>query len=100
MQGIVFIGSGKIAFGKLSQALDYGALTLQIEGDFDACLQRVRQVADKLGRPQSFVAKYEGGDLMQVRQGISRYGRGVIVPSCPCASGMQNISRCRSPSFI
>jgi hypothetical protein len=35
MQGIVFIGSGKISFGKLSQALDYGALTLQIQGDFD-----------------------------------------------------------------
>ncbi len=49
MQGIVFIGSGKIAYGKLSQALDYGALTLQIEGDFDACMRRVRQVADKLG---------------------------------------------------
>ncbi|GMV98615.1 MAG: threonine synthase [Phycisphaerae bacterium] len=49
MQGIVFIGSGKIAYGKLSQALDYGALTLQIEGDFDACLRRVRQVADRLG---------------------------------------------------
>ncbi len=49
MQGIVFIGSGKIAFGKLSQALDYGALTLQIEGDFDACLRRVRQVSDKIG---------------------------------------------------
>src|SRR4029077_6224904 len=45
MQGIVFIGSGKIAYGKLSQALDYGALTLQIEGDFDACLRRVRQIA-------------------------------------------------------
>src|SRR3954468_2240580 len=30
MQGIVFIGSGKISFGKLSQALDYGAMTLQI----------------------------------------------------------------------
>ncbi|HOB73640.1 MAG TPA: threonine synthase [Phycisphaerae bacterium] len=49
MQGIVFIGSGKIAYGKLSQALDYGALTLQIEGDFDACLRRVRQVSDRLG---------------------------------------------------
>jgi len=49
MQGIVFIGSGRIAYGKLSQALDYGALTLQIEGDFDACLRRVRQVAGKLG---------------------------------------------------
>lgn len=45
MQGVVFIGSGKISFGKLSQALDYGALTLQIQGDFDACLRRVRQIA-------------------------------------------------------
>jgi len=49
MQGIVFIGSGRIAYGKLSQALDYGALTLQIEGDFDACLRRVRQVSEKIG---------------------------------------------------
>lgn len=49
MQGIVFIGTGKIAYGKLAQALDYGALTLQIEGDFDACLRRVMQIADKLG---------------------------------------------------
>jgi threonine synthase len=45
MLGIVFIGSGKIAFGKLSQALDYGALTLQIQGDFDDCLRRIRQIA-------------------------------------------------------
>jgi threonine synthase len=45
VQGIVFIGSGKISFGKLSQALDYGALTLQIAGDFDACLRRIRQIA-------------------------------------------------------
>ncbi|UCD29169.1 MAG: threonine synthase [Planctomycetota bacterium] len=49
MQGIVFIGTGRIAYGKLSQALDYGALTLQIEGDFDACLRRVIEVSDKLG---------------------------------------------------
>jgi threonine synthase len=45
MRGIVFIGSGKIALGKLSQALDYGALTIQIQGDFDDCLRRIRQVA-------------------------------------------------------
>src|SRR4051812_8295376 len=45
MDGVVFIGSGKISFGKLSQALDYGALTLQIQGDFDACLRRIRQIA-------------------------------------------------------
>jgi threonine synthase len=45
MEGIVFIGSGKISFGKLSQALDYGARTLQIQGDFDACLRRIREIA-------------------------------------------------------
>lgn len=44
---IVFIGSGKIAFGKLSQALDYGAKTIQIRGDFDDALARVRQLCEK-----------------------------------------------------
>jgi len=43
-QCVVFVGSGKIAYGKLSQALDYGAKTLQIQGDFDDALARVREV--------------------------------------------------------
>ena len=42
----VFVGDGKIAYGKLSQALEYGATTLQIAGDFDACLLRVRDIAE------------------------------------------------------
>jgi threonine synthase len=46
----VFIGDGKIAYGKLSQALDYGATTLQIAGDFDACLARIRDIAEN--RPE------------------------------------------------
>jgi threonine synthase len=45
---VVFIGSGKIAYGKLSQALDYGATTLQIQGDFDDALARVREVCAEL----------------------------------------------------
>ncbi|MDP9172942.1 MAG: threonine synthase [Planctomycetota bacterium] len=48
MTGIVFIGSGKISIGKLSQALDYGALTLQIQGDFDDCLRRIRQISTEV----------------------------------------------------
>ncbi|MCA9252538.1 MAG: threonine synthase [Phycisphaerales bacterium] len=48
MQAIVFVGEGKIAFGKLAQALDYGALTLQIAGDFDACMKRAVECAQKL----------------------------------------------------
>jgi threonine synthase len=46
---VVFVGSGKIAFGKLSQALDYNAKTLQILGDFDDALERVREVAGERG---------------------------------------------------
>jgi threonine synthase len=48
-RAIIFIGTGKIAYGKLAQALDHGALTIQIVGDFDDAMQRVRQVADRLG---------------------------------------------------
>ncbi len=49
LRAIIFVGSGKIAFGKLSQALDYGALTIQIAGDFDDAMQRVREVSRQLG---------------------------------------------------
>src|SRR5215468_7485012 len=49
MKAIIFIGSGKISYGKLAQALDHGALTVQIAGDFDDAMQRVQQVARKLG---------------------------------------------------
>jgi threonine synthase len=48
-QAIIFIGSGKIAYGKLSQALDHGALTVQIDGDFDDAMRRVKEVASRLG---------------------------------------------------
>ncbi len=49
MKAIIFVGSGKIAYGKLSQALEYGALTVQIAGDFDDAMARVKEVASKLG---------------------------------------------------
>lgn len=45
----VFIGSGRIAFGKLSQAMDYGAQTVQIQGDFDDCMRQVQAVCEELG---------------------------------------------------
>jgi len=49
MKAVIFIGSGKIAYGKLSQALDYGAQTVQIEGDFDDAMARVQEVSKQLG---------------------------------------------------
>jgi threonine synthase len=49
MKAVIFVGSGKIAYGKLSQALDYGALTVQIAGDFDDAMARVQEVSRQLG---------------------------------------------------
>lgn len=39
MRSLVLIPEGKISWGKLSQALDYGALTCQLRTDFDGCVQ-------------------------------------------------------------
>ena len=44
MRSLVLIPEGKISWGKLSQALDYGALTLQLRTDFDGCVQVLAQV--------------------------------------------------------
>jgi threonine synthase len=49
MQPIVFIPHGNVAYGKLGQALDYGAKTLQVEANFDQILALVRVLADRLG---------------------------------------------------
>jgi threonine synthase len=39
LRSLVLVPEGKIAWGKLSQALDYGALTCQLRTDFDGCLR-------------------------------------------------------------
>ena len=49
MQAIIFLPHGKIAYGKLAQALEYGAKTIQVEANFDQILALVRKLADELG---------------------------------------------------
>jgi len=49
LQPIVFIPHGNIAFGKLAQALEYGARTFQVEANFDRILALVRSLAERLG---------------------------------------------------
>jgi threonine synthase len=41
---IVFIPEGKIAWGKLSQSMDYGAMTVQLKTDFDGCVRLLREL--------------------------------------------------------
>ena len=49
LQPIIFLPHGNISFGKLAQALEYGAHTLQVEANFDQILALVRRLAEELG---------------------------------------------------
>ena len=46
---LIFLPNGNISYGKLAQALEYGARTYQIDANFDQILALVRVLADKLG---------------------------------------------------
>jgi threonine synthase len=49
LQPLVFIPHGNISYGKLAQALEYGARTFQVEANFDEILALVRVLAERLG---------------------------------------------------
>lgn len=49
LNSIVFIPEGEIAYGKLSQALAYGAKALQVKGNFDDAMKLVCESSDALG---------------------------------------------------
>src|SRR5512135_1005668 len=46
MKAYVLIPEGKIALGKLSQAMAHGAQVIQIEGNFDEALKVVRDISE------------------------------------------------------
>jgi threonine synthase len=47
LRGVVIIPDGKIATGKLAQALMHGARVIALRGNFDQALDLVRQLADR-----------------------------------------------------
>ena len=47
LRSLVLIPEGKIAWGKLSQAMDYGAVTCQLKADFDGCLRLLTQIVNE-----------------------------------------------------
>ena len=47
MRCLVLIPEDKIAWGKLSQAMDYGALTCQMRTDFDGCVRVLAEVVER-----------------------------------------------------
>lgn len=47
LRSLVLIPEGKIAWGKLAQAMDYGAVTCQLKTDFDGCVRILTQIVQE-----------------------------------------------------
>ena len=48
MHSLVLIPDGKISWSKLSQSLDYGAITCQLKTDFDGCVRVLNEVVQRM----------------------------------------------------
>jgi threonine synthase len=48
MRSLVLIPEGKISWSKLSQSLDYGAVTCQLRTDFDGCMRVLNEVVRRM----------------------------------------------------
>ena len=47
MTSIVLLPAGQVASGKLAQALEYGAVVMELDTDFDGCLRILHEVVQK-----------------------------------------------------
>jgi len=46
LQAAILLPRGQVSPSKLAQSLDYGALVLEIDGNFDACMRLVQELGD------------------------------------------------------
>lgn len=118
LRAFVLIPEGKIALGKLSQAMIHGAQVLQIEGNFDQALGIVRQlsgqqaialvnslnpyriegqksaafeICDQLGRSPDyhFIPVGNAGNITAYWKGYQEYFRAARIDSLPKMMGWQ-----------
>ncbi len=118
IKAFVLIPEGKIALGKLAQAMMHGARVIQIEGNFDEALRIVREVSakypitlvnsvnpyriegqtsaayeicDALGGPPDFHALPVGnaGNISAYWKGYNRYKEAGKINSLPIMTGFQ-----------
>ncbi len=48
LHSLVLMPDGKISWSKLSQSLDYGAITCQLKTDFDGCVRVLNEVVERM----------------------------------------------------
>ena len=63
--GVVIVPEGKIATGKLAQALMHGAKVIALRGNFDQALALVREMASR--HPVALVNSINARDYLEVQ---------------------------------
>lgn len=48
IRSLVLVPQGKISWGKLAQALDHGAVTCELQTDFDGCMRVLDEVVERM----------------------------------------------------
>jgi threonine synthase len=118
MKCVVLLPHGKIALGKLAQALMYGAVTISVEGNFDQALRIVRElgetgkvevvnsinpariegqktasfeICDQLGRAPDFhfLPVGNAGNITAYWKGYRQYREAGKIERCPRMFGFQ-----------
>jgi threonine synthase len=114
----VLVPQGKIALGKMAQALVHGARLLQVDGNFDDCLELARKLAvdypvalvnsvnpdriegqktaafeicDLLGRAPDIhcIPVGNAGNITAYWKGYTEYARDGLIPETPAMYGFQ-----------
>ena len=67
LQPLVLLPAGRIATGKLAQAIVHGAKVVQIEGNFDDCLTLARALADCVSRSRWSTRSTRSGSRVRRR---------------------------------
>ena len=83
----VIIPEGKIAMGKLAQAMMYGAVIMQIRGNFDQGMELVKQVAEKA--PVTIVNSVTPSACRVENRGLRNHRRARPCPGLPLPAGGQ-----------
>ena len=84
----VLIPQGKIAMGKLAQAVMHGAKIIQIDGNFDDCLELARKIDRRLPDDRAWSTRSTRPASRARRPRRSRSStRSAVHPTCmPCPS--------------
>ena len=102
LEAIIFLPHGNISFGKLAQALEYGACTLEVEANFDQIV-RVNTwgvIVCTQEAAKQMIAQGSGGKIINTGSIASRQGFWDFVPYCVAKFGTLAVTQATARGLV